>query len=91
MGKVEWSEPAKEDLFEIHKNLSITSNKFAESVLEDLLIKSDLLEHHPRIGKKVKRIEHDNLREVLIRNYRVVYIIESNRVCILRVLHSSVI
>jgi len=89
MGKVEWSEPAKEDLLNIHNHISSISLAYADSFIDRLISKTDILESKPRIGRKFERIEHDTLREFLHAGYRIIYSIQEDRVFILRALHSS--
>ncbi len=66
MGKIEWSSPAKDDLYEIHSRISKDSLRFADAFIDEIISKVFLLEKHPRIGKRILRVDHDALRELLI-------------------------
>jgi plasmid stabilization system protein ParE len=47
------------------------------------------LEDFPRSGRVVPEIEQDNIREIILNRYRIVYRLSENEVKILTVFHSS--
>jgi toxin ParE1/3/4 len=50
----------------------------------------DVLEQHPKIGRKVPEFDNELIRELIEGNYRIIYRIESNdQVGIARVHHAA--
>lgn len=51
--------------------------------------KAQLLRKFPRMGRVVPELNQDEIREIISGNYRIIYLIERNRVSILTVRHSK--
>jgi len=84
---VAWSAPAKRDLREIHRYISLDSKFYARKVVETIVDKAELLSHSPRIGRVVPEIEDPNIREIFVYSYRLIYEIGSEEIEILGVIH----
>ncbi len=65
-----------------------TSPSYAVSLVGRLYASVEVLEEHPRIGRKVPEIDHDLVRELIVERYRVVYQLMRDRTEIVAVLHS---
>ena len=49
-----------------------------------------MLKDHPRLGRRVPEAEtREDVRELIFRIYRVIYLVEAERVHILAVIHGS--
>lgn len=64
---------------------------FAEVFEEKIIEKMRSLEQFPRMGRAVPEIEDEAIREVLYRDYRIVYIVDQDdeAVDVLTIFHSS--
>ncbi|MEX0812181.1 MAG: type II toxin-antitoxin system RelE/ParE family toxin [Chitinophagales bacterium] len=86
MAKVVWTDNAIADLEDIGDHISKDSVRYAEITVERLFESVDILEKHPKCGKKLATFNNDNLRELIRGNYRIVYFIkDSLRIDILTV------
>ncbi|HEX9970544.1 MAG TPA: type II toxin-antitoxin system RelE/ParE family toxin [bacterium] len=47
------------------------------------------LKKFPRMGRVVPELNQEEIREILYGNYRIIYLIEKNRISILAVRHSK--
>ncbi len=90
MASVEWSEPAFEDLQEIHSYISRDSKKYADLTVISLREATARLSQFPRLGRKVPEFPHGPYRELIEGAYRVVYRIASeDRVLVIAIVHAS--
>ncbi|GAB4179759.1 MAG: hypothetical protein Kow0020_15860 [Wenzhouxiangellaceae bacterium] len=71
-----------------HDPMSFSDSRYyAKKVTEDIVAKSDILDHLPRAGRKVPGLDNDNSRELLPYSYRVPYEIRSEDVFVLVAIH----
>ena len=91
MAHVAWSPRAYADLDAIGSYHAQTAPGYAEVLLRRLLAVVERLEAFPTSGRAVPEIGDESLREVIHRNYRVVYLYspDDDRVEILTVFHAS--
>lgn len=68
-----WSNPARADLRAIHDYIAKDSRHYAKRVVQDLMAKVDLLLTAPRMGRVVPEIGEDNVRELGLYSYRILY------------------
>jgi plasmid stabilization system protein ParE len=47
------------------------------------------LSDHPRIGRRVPEAARDDVRELIFQNYRIIYLVKSDCLFIVTVLHGS--
>ena len=85
-----WTPQAIDDLNAIFDYISRDSRSIAKLFVEKIYYRVDQLRHFPESGRKVPEVEDRNIRELIYRNYRIVYyILNPGRVLILTVFHSS--
>lgn len=90
MVSVNWTDPALLALDGIHDYLNREAPFYATHIVQQLIDSAGRLEEHPLSGRKVPEVERDDIREVLCRNYRVIYwVITDDRIDILSVIHGS--
>ncbi len=89
MGKIIWSDFAKEDLKEILAYISKDSPKYAQYFRERLFEKVKYLNRFPQMGRIIPESKDPNKRELIFQNYRIVYTIEEDTVEIITILHGS--
>ena len=78
---------AKADLQHIiHRHrISIYNPRAAEQWLRKLLERARLAGRSPGLGRKVPELERDDIREAIVGNYRLVYIVKAKVVVILAI------
>jgi toxin ParE1/3/4 len=83
-----WSQPAKADLRAIHDFIAHDSPHYAKKVVQDIREKTDILERLPQIGKKVAKLNNEQIRELSIYSYRIIYEIKDKEIYVLTVAHN---
>jgi len=86
---IEFTERARKDLNEIFNYISLDSPQYAESFLRDIYEKVENLENFSKMGRRVPEIEHRNVREIIFKNYRIVYRILNDKIQIITIIHGS--
>ena len=90
MAQATWSIQAIDDLASIEDYLSASSKKQAELMVDAILQAVALLEQFPEIGRIVPEMGLPNLRELIVKKYRVVYYLTfQDEVEIVTIRHSS--
>ena len=90
MVKVAWTEVSVEDLHDIFDYISKNSFHYARITVDRIYKRAEQISKNPRIGRIVPEIDNDQVRELIIGNYRLIYyIINDERVDILRIYHSA--
>ncbi|HAS17674.1 MAG TPA: type II toxin-antitoxin system RelE/ParE family toxin [Nitrospiraceae bacterium] len=91
MGEIKWTEKASSHLQSIHDYIAIDSKTYASRFIKSLIKATIKLEKMPRCGRIVPELESYGFREVIFRNYRIVYIVSEGRndVEILAVVHGA--
>ena len=89
--KLIWSPAARDDLHDIVVFIARDNPERAMSFGYQLISETDRLQTFPRLGRVVPEYENENLREIILRPYRIVYRVNHERkVCeIARVWHSA--
>ena len=91
MGKIKWTERASRNLQDIHEYISRDSLIYAARFVKSLVKATKRLEDMPHSGRIVPEFESGDFREVIYRNYRIVYrLVGKNKdVEILAVVHGA--
>lgn len=84
---VVWTEPAKADLRAIHDFIAHDSRYYAKKVTQDIREKMYGLDELPRIGRIVSELNNENVRELSLYSYRIIYEIKDKVIFILAVVH----
>jgi addiction module RelE/StbE family toxin len=71
--KLRWSERAVQDLLEIGRYIARDNRSAARTWVERLRKAARRVARHPRAGRIVPEYSRPDLREVLVRTYRIVY------------------
>ena len=82
-----WMEPAKADLRHIHDFIAEDSKRYARKVVREMVEKTDILDEVPKLGKVVPEINDDNVRELHLYSYRILYEIKPPNIEVLAVIH----
>ena len=87
--RVEWSNPASDDLDDIQRYISRDSVLYAHALIERILRTTRRLETFPESGRLVPEDDTRQTREVIVQGYRIMYAIEPDRVLVLAVISGS--
>jgi toxin ParE1/3/4 len=74
-------------LLQIYNYIAQDSGFYAKKVVNDIVDKSDYLANFPNLGRKVEEMDDDNLREVIVYSYRMIYRVVEDGVNILAIVH----
>ena len=84
---VVWSQPARADLRQIHDYIAKDSTFYAKRVTGDIIDKTGVLNDAPLIGKITPELNMEQIREIPMYSYRVIYEVQKQGVFILAVVH----
>jgi len=84
---VKWSKPARKDLKRIHSYIAQDSKYYADEVADVIVEKTRSLDLFPRMGRPVPETMDENIREIFVYSYRVIYEITDNEINVLTVIH----
>lgn len=87
--RVEWSDLALDDLDEIARYIERDSPFYAREFIERIFDTTDRLAIFPHSGRLVPEADDNQIREVIVQGYRVMYDIEADRVLVLAIMHGS--
>lgn len=91
MAQINWTFNADSDLDNIIERLAPNSETHAKITIQRIFDRVDLLKNLPRLGRVVPELEHDNVRELIVGYYRVVYhLLSDDRIDILTVHYSPI-
>ena len=89
MAEIEWSSKAENDLNEIIDYIAQDSLEYALSFYEQVREKVENLILFPKMGRIVSELDEPNIRELFLRNYRIIYRISEKKIQIVRLFHGS--
>jgi addiction module RelE/StbE family toxin len=87
--KVVWSPEAIEDLQSIAEYIERDSEFYARSVVMKILDVSRSIKNFPSRGRVVPEVGDDNIRELFVYSYRVIYQIQESEILIVAVIHGK--
>jgi plasmid stabilization system protein ParE len=82
-----WTQPAKDDLKAIYEYIALDSKFYAKSTAKNIVERIARLSNTPNIGCVVPELEIDEIREVFIYSYRIIYQIIPDGLAVLTVVH----
>jgi plasmid stabilization system protein ParE len=89
MGQVHWAEPALDDLRDIVDFIAKDSPAYAGRLAAKLVEAPCRLAQFPRIGSMVPEFQKDEIRELWVRPYRIIYVIHGETCCVATIVHGS--
>ena len=84
---VKWSVPARNDLKQIHDYIAKDSKYYAQNVVQEIVANTETLTDFPEIGRIVPEISDQNIRELIVYSYRLIYEMSGAGVEILAIIH----
>jgi toxin ParE1/3/4 len=89
MTRVVWTLRAVENLEAIRAYVARSSERYAALHVERLFEAADRLQQFPESGRIVPELQRQDLRELIVGSYRIVYLVGSGTVHILTVFHGA--
>lgn len=89
MSRIRWTEQAVSDLQGIRECIERDSPRYGRLVVERLIEAVSRLEGFPRSGRTVEELDRDDIREIVVGEYGLVYRVQPDAVTMLTVFRSS--
>ena len=80
-----WTKEALEKLSEIEEFIAMDNPERAESFVDYLIERGESISQHPKIGRVVPELLNPAIREIIVKKYRIVYRLKTDRIEILTV------
>ncbi len=82
-----WSQQAVADLRSIHDFITRDSRYYAKKVVHDIREKIEELNDLPKLGRIVPELNEEDVRELFLYSYRIIYEIKDGAIFVLAVVH----
>ena len=89
MVEIKWTDNALIELDAIANYISQDSPNYAEILVNQIYEMISHLEEFPQFGRKVPEDDNPTLREILYKNYRIIYLIQETHLEIISIIHGS--
>ncbi len=89
MAEVRWTLAALDDLFRIGDHIAKDSPRYASRHVEKLRSSTDILENFPGGSRMIPELEDPALRELIVGQYRLLFLLEKNVAYMLAVRHAK--
>ncbi len=87
--KIIWTDSAWDDLGETFNYISKDSLFYAKAFIKEIKKTARTLSLFPERGRTVPQLNNDSIKEIFIRNYRLVYKITTKNIYILGFIHEA--
>jgi toxin ParE1/3/4 len=85
--RIVWSKRAAQDLDSITDYIAADSPAYAGIVLKNIVNQTRILARFPQAGRKVPEFDDENIRELVVYSYRIIYRLQEDEVLIVAVIH----
>jgi len=89
MAQIRWTPQAADDLEAICLFIARDAAQLAAIFADRVLRATDRLAKYPRLGRVVPELQIENIREVIVGSYRVIYRIRQDAAQVLTVHHGA--
>ena len=89
MVAIKWTQNALKDVDSIAAFIALDSNHYAKIQVNRFFEKVEILKRYPQIGRVVPEKNNPNLRELILGNYRIIYLIISEQQIDIITIHHS--
>ena len=89
MADLRWSLAAERDLRLLEEFIAHESPLRAVAFVDRLIQSAEILRSTPQLGRSVPEFDRPEVRELIFRGYRVVYVLDASVVTIARVVHGA--
>ncbi|MCF6270743.1 MAG: type II toxin-antitoxin system RelE/ParE family toxin [Melioribacteraceae bacterium] len=83
--KIFWTQNAKKELLQIEEFIAADNPSIAIDFVDELINMAETLAEFPTRGRVVPEFSQTNIRELLYKNFRIVYLINKNKIEILTI------
>ncbi len=87
--RIVWSRRAVQDLDTLTAFIAADSPAYAGVVLKNIVNQTRILARFPRAGRKVPELDDENVRELIVYSYRIIYRLQDGEVLIVAVIHGK--
>ena len=87
--RVGWTESAWQELEAAAEYIERDSPHFASALIHEAQLVAQSLKKFPQRGRIVPEVRDSSVREIFVKQYRLIYEVGSNRVMILSFLHGA--
>jgi toxin ParE1/3/4 len=87
--KINWSPLSIERIFEIAKYIAEDKPGASENWIDSIFNSVERLTKFPESGRVVPEIKRQEIREILLGNYRIIYRIENDLISVLTISHGK--
>jgi toxin ParE1/3/4 len=87
--RIVWSRRAAQDLQSITDYIAADSPAYAGIVLKTIVNQTRILARFPQAGRKVPEFDDENIRELVVYSYRIIYRLQDDEALIVAVIHGK--
>ena len=87
--RIVWSPEAVEDLESIAEYIERDSPFYAKAVVNKIFHSTEKLKNYPKIGRVVPELGREDIRELIVYSYRLVYQVKKSQILIIAVIHGK--
>jgi toxin ParE1/3/4 len=87
--RIVWSRRAAQDLDSIADYIAADSPAYAGIVLKNIVNQTRILARFPHAGRKVPEFDDENIRELIVYSYRIIYRLQNDEVLVVAVIHGK--
>jgi plasmid stabilization system protein ParE len=87
--RIVWSKRAAQDLESITGYIATDSPAYAGVVLKNIVNQTRILARFPRAGRRVPEFDDENVRELVVYSYRIIYRLQQDEALIVAVIHGK--
>ena len=87
--RIVWSRRAVQDLDSLTTYIAADSPAYAGVVLKNIVNQTRILARFPRAGRKVPEFDDENVRELVVYSYRIIYRLQDDEALIVAVIHGK--
>ena len=87
--RIVWSSRAAQDVDSITDYIAADSPAYAGVVLKNIVLQTRILARFPRTGRKVPEFDDENIRELVVYSYRIIYRLQQDEALIVAVIHGK--
>jgi toxin ParE1/3/4 len=87
--KVHWTNAALDNLIAIHEYIAQSSPVYADKLVSRIIQRSEQFVQFPHSGRIIPEYSRSDVREVIEGSYRVMYVVKSDEIDVLAVIHTA--
>ena len=87
--RIRWSHRARADLRDLRDYIAKDSPYYAKQFAKKIITTTEKLINHSNLGRKVPEAEQDSIRELIVRNHRIIYVIRPDHLYIVTIIHGN--